>query len=95
MGPPWNSSTYMLELYFLHSAGVYEIRLRGTQQLLKTITFPPTVQCILLQCHGVCLQRAYILNVADLSSIRGRLASSRSQAIVYKVEGTFLAVFFS
>jgi len=38
-----------LELYFLHPARGYEIRLRETQQLLKTITFPAqvttSVQC--------------------------------------------------
>jgi hypothetical protein len=39
-----------LEIYLLHSARSYEIRLRETQQLLKTITFQitttVTVQCI-------------------------------------------------
>ena len=39
-----------LELYFLHSARSYEIRLSGAQQPLKTITFrsqvTTTVQCI-------------------------------------------------
>jgi hypothetical protein len=37
------SSNVEIEIYFLHSARSYEICLRGAQQPLKTITFPPTL----------------------------------------------------
>jgi len=47
-GPGRDVPNCELEIYLLHPARLYEIRPRGTQQLLKTITFPVTitVQCI-------------------------------------------------
>jgi hypothetical protein len=35
-----------LELYFLVPDRVYELRTCGTLDLVKTITFPHTVQCV-------------------------------------------------
>jgi len=43
---PLESIGGKLEAYYLDCLCAYEIRLRGAPQPLKTISFPPTVQCI-------------------------------------------------